>query len=118
MVVIELPYPPSLNRLYRINAGGKGVRKSEAGKRYQQAVKLASLRSQGVEGKVLVTIDVFPPDRRKRDLDNLLKILLDALTKAALIEDDSKIDRLLVQRREVIRGGRVTVVIKSMECSE
>lgn len=117
MVLVELPYPPSLNSLYLVNAGGRGVRKSRAGKDYTKAVQLMCLRQPMTDGIVSVEVDVFPPDRRKRDLDNLLKILLDALTDAALIEDDSKIDRLLVKRRDVIRGGRVTVVIKPMERS-
>ncbi|NBW22487.1 MAG: RusA family crossover junction endodeoxyribonuclease, partial [Caulobacteraceae bacterium] len=40
-------------------------------------------------GSVRVVIEAFPPDRRKRDLDNILKSLLDALTHAGVWEDDS-----------------------------
>lgn len=35
-----------------------------------------------------VTITAYRPDNRRRDLDNLLKAVLDALTHAGVYEDD------------------------------
>lgn len=40
-------------------------------------------------GPLVVKFEVFPPDRRRRDFDNILKTVQDALTKAKLWEDDS-----------------------------
>ncbi len=48
----------------------------------------------------LGAILVYPPDRRARDLDNLGKALLDALTKAGVYGDDSQIDHLTFARRK------------------
>lgn len=52
-----------------------------------------------------------PPDRRKRDLDNLTKALFDALTHAGAYLDDCQIDQFTMNRSEVIKGGKVNVFI-------
>ncbi|MFV9998433.1 MAG: RusA family crossover junction endodeoxyribonuclease [Arsenophonus endosymbiont of Dermacentor nuttalli] len=52
-----------------------------------------------------------PPDRRKRDLDNLMKAPIDALCHDGLIIDDSKIDVLHVERKEIIKGGKLVIII-------
>jgi crossover junction endodeoxyribonuclease RusA len=56
-----------------------------------------------------VEIEAWPPDKRKRDLDNILKSLLDALTYAGIWEDDSQIDDLRIYRATI--GGMVKVRI-------
>lgn len=48
--------------------------------------------------RLSLTIDAYPPDRRKRDLDNILKSLLDALQHAGIYSDDSQIDILKISR--------------------
>jgi crossover junction endodeoxyribonuclease RusA len=58
-----------------------------------------------------VTLRVHAPDRRARDLDNLPKALLDAITHAGLWEDDSLIDELHIYRCGPIKGGCVVVQI-------
>ncbi|NBW20709.1 MAG: RusA family crossover junction endodeoxyribonuclease [Caulobacteraceae bacterium] len=60
-------------------------------------------------GSVRVVIEAFPPDRRKRDLDNILKSLLDALTHAGVWEDDSQIEDLRIYRSTI--AGMVKVRI-------
>jgi crossover junction endodeoxyribonuclease RusA len=59
-----------------------------------------------------VTLRVHAPDRRARDLDNLPKALLDALTHAGLWEDDSLIDELHIFRCGPIKGGCVVVQVE------
>jgi Holliday junction resolvase RusA-like endonuclease len=39
----------------------------------------------------------FPPDARRRDIDNYNKALFDALTHAGIWEDDSQVQRMLVE---------------------
>ena len=47
-------------------------------------------------------IELYPPDRRRRDVDNSLKCLLDAFTHGGLYEDDSLIHKLIVVKREIM----------------
>ena len=62
-------------------------------------------------GRVAVRIEAQPPDRRVRDLDNLLKAPLDALTHAGLWVDDSQIDELTIMRLPPLSGGSLRVVV-------
>jgi len=59
-------------------------------------------------------MDAFPPDRRRRDLDNIAKPVLDALEHAGVYLDDSQIDLLLTQRREIVRGGKLNVRVNEL----
>jgi crossover junction endodeoxyribonuclease RusA len=71
----------------------------------------AAFKSFG-DARLSVSIDVYPRDKRKRDLDGILKVLLDSLQHGGLYNDDSQIDRLLVERCEVVENGKVIVKIK------
>lgn len=61
--------------------------------------------------RLCVDVILYPPDKRKRDLDNHMKALLDALTHAGLWEDDEQIDQLQIYRGEVIKAGGARVEI-------
>jgi crossover junction endodeoxyribonuclease RusA len=50
-------------------------------------------------------------DRRKSDIDNRIKSLLDALVQAGLFNDDSQVDELHVYRGEIIRQGKALIRI-------
>jgi len=63
-------------------------------------------------GPLSVEVLLYPPDRRRRDLDNTLKGLLDALEHAGVYLDDSLIERLSVEKRDVVEGGKAVVVIR------
>lgn len=62
-----------------------------------------------LSGAVSLSLDCYPPDRRRRDIDNILKCLLDSLVNAGVLEDDSLIRRLLMEMREPIPEGLVHV---------
>jgi crossover junction endodeoxyribonuclease RusA len=61
-----------------------------------------------------VSIDAYPPDRKRRDIDNVLKALLDALRAAGVYDDDEQVDYLLIRRMNVIKGGRIIVTVKEI----
>jgi crossover junction endodeoxyribonuclease RusA len=62
-----------------------------------------------------MSIEVSPPDKRTRDLDNLLKGPLDALAHAGVYTNDRQINDLRIYRGNVIKGGRLTVFIEAIE---
>lgn len=69
-----------------------------------------SVGSAGLE----LTLTFYPPDRRRRDLDNLystFKAYQDGMFEALGV-DDSIIERVILQRGNVIPGGQVFVNIK------
>ncbi len=64
---------------------------------------VSRLRSENIEtfsGRVELSLELYPPDNRRRDVDNSLKCLLDAFTHGGLYRDDSQICRLVVTKRE------------------
>jgi crossover junction endodeoxyribonuclease RusA len=68
-----------------------------------------------LEGRVSIFIAAFPPDKRRRDLDNVLKQLGDSLTHAGVYQDDCQIDDLRIIRRPVEKGGRLSVVVAEIK---
>lgn len=64
-----------------------------------------------VGNSIAVHIIAHPPDRRRRDLDNLNKAILDSLVFSKVIEDDGLIDKLIIERGVVSAFGRVVVEV-------
>lgn len=91
---VSIPFPPSVNHYWR-HANGR-VYISERGKSYRQAVGFACFGLQPLTGDVAVEIQVSAPDRKRRDLDNLLKASLDALS-GWLWHDDAQIADLHIR---------------------
>lgn len=121
-ITLCLPWPPSLNSYYRSpNKGPLAGRHliSARGRLYRVEVVAAGWAQLRLKpmltGRLYVYIDAYPPDKRKRDLDNLLKALFDALTHAGVWVDDSQIDRLAVERRPPAPNGRIDVTIESQD---
>lgn len=118
MIELELPYPPSVNHYWR-RVGARTLI-SRGGRAFRQAV-CSILAAHGIRplaGPLEMVIDVYPPDRRRRDLDNLQKALLDALAHGGAYHDDSQIDRLTVQRRGVAPDGMVRVRLRPLGAQE
>ncbi len=118
-MTLSLPYPPSVNHYWRHFRGRTLI--SREGRAYRQDV-CALLAGGGprkppMGGRIALCMDAFPPDRRTRDLDNLLKASSDALQHAGIYEDDSQTDLLLVRRRESVRGGRLEVRVAPLPLS-
>jgi crossover junction endodeoxyribonuclease RusA len=106
-----LPWPPSVNHYW----GQVGNRRfiGKKGKEFRQSV-LQSCLDMGVvplEGRLAVHVSLNPPDRRKRDIDNILKALLDACEHAGCYASDSQIDELHVIRQTNIQGGSCSILV-------
>ena len=118
---MKLPYPPTVNTYWRhrvVRIGSKHLPKiyvTKKGKQYQREVQAVLFGVVPLTGRLRVTITAHPPDRRRRDLDNILKCLLDSMTGAGVWEDDSQVDELSVTRGEIVKGGEVEVEIETIE---
>jgi len=112
VIELELPFPPSVNHYYR--RVGPRTLISREGRAYRDrvAVLLMALGVRPMHGPIVMQVDVFPPDNRRRDLDNLQKSLWDALQKGGAYHDDSQIVKFAVEKREVVPGGKVIVRIE------
>lgn len=111
MTTITLPWPPSVNHYWRTWRGRMLI--SRQGRAYRKRVG-ALLRAAGVTpqaGPLAVHVELYPPDRRKRDVDNPLKSLNDALQAGGAFHDDAQIVWLLVEKAESVPGGKVVVRI-------
>ena len=89
MCALRLPFPPSSNMLFRSAQMG---RKKTA--KYKEWIREAGFilmqqRPHKHQGPISISIIVCPPDKRLRDLDNLLKAPLDLLVRHGVIEDDN-----------------------------
>ncbi len=111
----QLPWPPSLNNLYPTGANGRRFLSKE-GKAYHEAVAVELLRQRVPRARLAVPVELTlllqPPDRRRRDISNLVKVCEDCLTRCGVWADDCQVDVLHVWRCLRYPGGIVTVEIK------
>jgi crossover junction endodeoxyribonuclease RusA len=118
MLSLSLPWPPSVNTYWRNVSKGRlagRVLISEAGRKYRKDVSSligAFGMRKALACELSVSIIAYPPDRRRRDLDNILKSLLDSCTHAGLWLDDSQIGRLTISRSRMVHpGGQVSLYV-------
>lgn len=86
---------PSVNELYltRRRYGGKILTKRQ--RDFRERVKQVVGASRCPYDFVEVVIRYRPPDRRKRDVDNYIKAIFDALTISEFWEDDSIVSQVI-----------------------
>lgn len=111
--MIRLEWPP---RELHPNSRPHYHVRAQAAKAYRlQACYAAMAEGPVLEAKTGLTasIEFYPPDRRKRDLDGMLasvKAGLDGISDAYSI-NDYEINPITICRCEPVKGGRVLVRI-------
>lgn len=95
MIHLRLPFPPSLNGNQR--GAGRWRHDTPQYKAWKQEAFLCLLGKPKLAGAFHVHISIDQPDQRRRDLDNLIKPILDALQSSKVIENDALCERLTVE---------------------
>ena len=115
IATLQLPLPPSVNTYWR-NFRGRTIL-SQGGRDYKLAVQeYVTVNKIPIFGdaRLQAIITIFPRDRRKQDLDNRLKSLLDSLENAGIYESDSQFDKIEIARGVIKTGGGCTIVIATL----
>lgn len=113
-LVLTLPWPPSSNTYWRRNGHRYFI--STKGQNYRKQVIAECSeykRYFDCTARIILSIEAYPPDKRKRDLDNIFKSLLDSLQHAEVFPDDSQIDSIYIKRMPDLLG-QVVVKIEEM----
>jgi crossover junction endodeoxyribonuclease RusA len=113
---LSLPWPPTTNNLYH-NLPKGGRRLTKAARSYKEAVcdlVLETGSAKGFTGSLRLNLLLHPPDKKRRDLSNFVKLIEDSFTAAGVWLDDSQVDHLEVKRGLPSRqaGGSVSVVVE------
>jgi crossover junction endodeoxyribonuclease RusA len=107
--MIELPFPPTA---LSPNARPHWAAKARAFKAYKtQCYMLLSQFRDDLKGRDTFELRFLPPDRHRRDIDNMLassKAAIDALAEVCGV-DDSQF-KLTIAKGDPRQGGAVVVV--------
>jgi len=110
---VELSWPakelsPNARVHFHAKAGAAKAARSEA----YWLTKHVDMRPANDDGEIVLAIVFHPPDKRKRDLDNMLaasKNYLDGIADAMAVNDQRF--AFTIRRAEPCKGGRVVVSI-------
>jgi len=113
VTTLILPYPPTVNHMYRRARGHLALTPEALA--FRHAVRMIAM-VQGVTpitGPVAVFLDVYRP-RRRGDLDNILKATLDALGGGIAYRDDDQVEQITAVRYDDKRAPRVEVSVVAL----
>lgn len=92
--------PPSINHAYC--HGRHGTFKTAEARAWQERaayeLSLSKTRQEAYVGKVEVRISMLKGDRRERDLDNLMKLAMDAVQDSGVIRNDRQIYSIVADK--------------------
>jgi crossover junction endodeoxyribonuclease RusA len=93
---------------------------SREGRRFHKiCVSRLAGQFRKLTGKVMLVGEFYPPDSRRRDLDNVLKCTLDSLVHAGLMDDDSQIKHIDVRMCDPVPPeGLVYIELEEIEDNE
>ena len=95
---IEFPFlPVSVNKAFYTDFRSKTRHKSSD---YRSFIKEVEhyLPKEKISGEIEIELNFYFPDRRKRDIANYEKTLTDTLVHYGVIDDDSFIQRLVIEK--------------------
>lgn len=99
-ITLRLPWPPSINMLWATNSKGNWYT-TKLCKDYKELIRYFIFKAKSPKfddsAALSITLYAYPPDNRKRDLDNLMKVLNDSLQDALVFKDDFQIKRIFLE---------------------
>lgn len=107
---LVLPFPVSVNQIWR---GHKG--RAIKSKRYREfeAEAARALRQQGplphFDRPVSLTLSIGRPDKRVRDISNLIKAVEDVLAANGVLENDVLVHRIAAHWSDDVTGCRAEI---------
>lgn len=115
MISYMLQMGPTINHYF--GRRGKFTYLPKEVKQYREHVQdvVAAAGHAKLEGRLQVVIAISMASRRRSDLDNRAKAILDALTHAGAWADDEQVDVLILVRQPVSKGGYCRVVITELD---
>jgi crossover junction endodeoxyribonuclease RusA len=117
LLKLTIPFPPSVNHYYR--RVGPRTLISKRGREYQakvlQQVWVSNSIPTAQSGPLALSVVAYPPDNRRRDLDNLLKATLDSLTNAGVWVDDSQVRSIQICWGSVVKDGMLEICIECFQ---
>jgi crossover junction endodeoxyribonuclease RusA len=117
-LTLDLPWPNSMNTHWRHARGYTYISKKGVEFRKKVGEYVAERQLVGPEGFVTMHIQLWPDSKRKLDIDNRIKPVLDALECAGVILDDCLVYKLIVERMPVVKGGKCVVIISEWSKNE
>lgn len=118
-IIVNVPFPPSVNNIWRSPTGYGRTIKSEE---YRLWLKTAfghwmqvksKQQIKHIIGPYRLEITLTPPDKRRRDIGNYEKALSDFLQAAGIVEDDHWCEVLHVvwdRSADATPGARLVLV--------
>ena len=98
-MTLTLPFPPTANHYWKRNGHRYFIAPAGIAFRTEVEARCIAAGVKPLTGPVSLAVTLTPGDQRRRDIDNVLKPLLDALTHGGAWLDDSQVARLVVERR-------------------
>jgi len=110
---VVLPFPPSVNALYRSVKGRSILSERYRNWKTEAGMALNLQKPERFGGPVSILVELTPPNRIRRDIDNAgFKAVLDLLkTYGVIVDDDSRYVRE-VTARWIDAGEPCTVTVR------
>ena len=111
IVNLNLPYPPSANRLWRYGQGRAYKSAEYTNWLIAAGLQVRAQRPEQVKGHYTLHIWAVRPDNRRRDIGNLEKPISDLLQSVGVIENDCLAKKIVMEWDEDPGAEEISVSI-------
>jgi len=113
LIILYLPYPPSVNAYWLTTGRRKYI--SKRGREFKQMVAEYVIEKKIPKlGDIPIQVDIIlrPRSKKLMDIDNCAKAILDSLQDAGVFDNDSQVWKLTIERGIRQTGGGCVVMIE------